>query len=33
MKLDIDTESPFEPGRPVSPSKFKGRVDSIQKII
>ena len=26
-------ESPFEPGRPVSPDNFKGRKEDINKII
>lgn len=31
--LSIDRESPFQPGKPVSPHYFKGRHSSIQKII
>ena len=31
--LSIDRESPFQPGKPVSPYYFKGRHSSIQKII
>ena len=31
--LSIDRESPFQPGKPVSPHYFKGRHSSIQKIL
>ena len=32
--MDIsERESPFQPGRPVSPDKFKGREDIINEII
>lgn len=31
--LIIDRESPFHPGKPVSPYFFKGRHSSIQKIL
>ena len=31
--LSIDRESPFQPGKPVSPYFFKGRHASIQKIL
>lgn len=31
--LSIDRESPFQPGKPVSPHYFKGRYSSIQKIL
>lgn len=31
--LDIDRESPFEAGTPVSPDNFKGRIDTIKKIV
>lgn len=31
--LDIDRESPFQPGFPVSPDNFKGRRKSIKKIL
>lgn len=31
--LSIDRESPFQPGKPVSPYYFKGRHSSIQKIL
>ena len=31
--LSIDRESPFQPGKPVSPHYFKGRQSSIQKIL
>ena len=30
---DIDIENPFEPGKSVSPDKFKGREDNIIKIL
>ena len=31
--FDIDMENPFEPGRSVSPDKFKGREENIKKIL
>ena len=31
--LSIDRESPFQPGKPVSPHYFKGRHYSIEKIL
>lgn len=31
--LDLDKQSPFQPGIPVSPENFKGRQQSIQKIL
>ena len=33
FELSIDRESPFQPGKPVSPYYFKGRHYSIQKIL
>ena len=33
FELSIDRESPFQPGKPVSPYYFKGRHSSIQKIL
>ena len=33
FELSIDRESPFEPGKPVSPNFFTGRHSSIQKIL
>ena len=33
INLSIDCESPFQPGKPVSPYYFKGRHSSIQKIL
>ena len=33
MDLDIDRESPFQPGIPVSPDRFSGRQETIKKIL
>lgn len=33
FELSIDRESPFQPGKLVSPYYFKGRYSSIQKIL
>lgn len=33
MDFDIDRESPFQPGIPVSPDRFSGRQDTIKKIL
>lgn len=33
MDFDIDRESPFQPGIPVSPDKFSGRQETIKKIL
>lgn len=33
FEFDIDRESPFEPSKPVSPDNFKGRIDTIKKIL
>ena len=31
--FDLDKESPFQPGKPVSPDYFKGRTKIIKKIL
>ena len=33
MDFDIDRESPFQPGIPVSPDRFSGRQETIKKIL
>lgn len=33
FEFDIDRESPFQPGKPVTPDNFKGRHSSIRKIL
>ena len=33
LDFDIDRESPFQPGIPVSPDKFSGRQETIKKIL
>ena len=32
-KYDLDKESPFQPGKPVSPDYFKGRAEIVNKIL
>ena len=33
MDFDFDRESPFQPGIPVSPDRFSGRQDTVEKIL
>ena len=33
FEFDLDRESPFQPGIPVSPDRFKGHQDTIKKIL